>query len=59
MPFSDLRFDVLDVVDRRGQRALGDGDDAVGHLFGGEALVLPDDAHHRDVDVGKDIDWAY
>ena len=29
-----LRLDVLDVVDRRGQRALGDADDAVGHLLG-------------------------
>ena len=33
-----------------------DGDDAVGHLLRGEALVLPHDAHHRNVDVGKDID---
>ena len=31
-------------------------DDAVGHLLRGEALVLPDDGHHRNVDIGKDID---
>ena len=28
-----LRFDVLDIVDGRGQRALAQVDDAVGHLF--------------------------
>ena len=50
-----LRLDVLDVVDRGGHAALAVGDDAVGHLIGGEAGEVP---HHRDdgnVDVGKDI----
>ena len=50
-----LRFDVLDVVDRGGHAALGVGDDAVGHLLGREAAVLPHHRHHRNIDVRKDI----
>ena len=46
-----LRFDVLDVVDGGGERALGDVDDALRHVLRGQARVLPDDAHHRNVDV--------
>ena len=40
-----LALDVLDVVDRRGEAALVVGDDALLHLLGGEAGVVP---HHRD-----------
>ena len=40
-----LRLDVVDIVDRGGQRALGQGDDAVGHIHGRKALVLPHDAY--------------
>ena len=51
-----VRLDVVDIVDRRGESALRDRDDTIRHVFGGEALILPDDAHHRDIDIGKDID---
>ena len=51
-----VRLDVVDIVDRRGERALRDGDDTIRHVFRGETLILPDDAHHRDIDIGKDID---
>ena len=50
-----LRLDVLDVVDGGGQRPLALVDDAVGHLFGREAGVLPDDGDDRDVDVREDV----
>ena len=33
-----------------------DGDHALFHLFRGEAVVVPDDADHGDIDIGKDID---
>ena len=51
-----IRLDVLDVVDRRRQRALERGDDAPGHLVGRQALVLPGHADDRDVDARKNID---
>ena len=51
-----LRLDVLDVVDGRRHRALEGRDHAPFHLFGGQAGVAPDHAHHRDVDVGEDVD---
>ena len=51
-----LRLDVLDVVDRGGQRALRDGDDALLHLLRREAGVVPDDADDRDVDVRENVD---
>ncbi len=51
-----LRLDVLDVVDRGGHGALEVGDDALFHLFGGEAVVAPDNADYGDIDIGKDID---
>ena len=50
-----LRFDVLDVVDLRGQGALVVVDDAAGHVVGRQAVVGPDDADHRNVDVGKNV----
>jgi hypothetical protein len=51
-----LRFNVVDIVDRGGQRALSQGDDAVGHIHRGEALILPNDADHRNIDVGENVD---
>ena len=35
------RFDVLDVIDQRGEDALVDGGDAAFHLFGVQAGILP------------------
>ena len=51
-----LRFDVLDVVDRGGQRSLEDGDDALLHLLRRKAAVTPDDADDRNIDVRENID---
>jgi hypothetical protein len=48
-----LRLNVIDIVDRRRQRAFSLRDDAVGHIHGGEAGVLPHDADHRNINVGK------
>ena len=53
-----LRFDVLDVVDRDGNATLGVGDDAVGHVRGREPAEVPHHADHRNVDVGKNINWS-
>ena len=50
-----LALDVLDVVDRGGQHALVDEDDALLDLVGGHAGVLPDDADDRDVDLREDV----
>ncbi len=50
-----LRLNVVDIVDRGGQRAFGQGDDAVGHIHGRQALILPDDADHRNIDVGENV----
>ena len=50
-----LALDVLDAVDRGGQDALVDEDDARLDLVGGHAGVLPDDADDRDVDVREDV----
>ena len=50
-----LRLDALDVVDRGRHAALEIGDDPAFHLLGGEAVVAPDDADDRDVDVGEDV----
>jgi hypothetical protein len=51
-----LGLDVLDVVDGSGHGPLEDGHHALFHLFGREAVVAPDYADHRDIDIGKDID---
>ncbi len=50
-----LRLDVLDVVDRGGEGALVNRDDALLHLLRRDPVVAPDDADHRDIDVGKDV----
>ena len=33
--------------------ALCDADDAVSHLLRNQAVVVPDDAHHGNVDIGE------
>ena len=50
-----LALDVLDVVDGRGEAALVVGDDALLHLLGRQAGVVPDDRDDRDVDVREDV----
>ena len=50
-----LALDVLDVVDGRGERALVVRDDALLHLLGRQARVVPDDGDDRDVDVREDV----
>ena len=50
-----LRFQVLDVADRRGQRPLHDRRDPVLHLVRRERAVVPDHADDRDVDLRKDV----
>ena len=50
-----IGLDMLDVVDGGGQRALEGRGDAAGHLVGRQAGVLPDDADHRNADVGEDV----
>ncbi len=56
-PVQRLRLDMLDVVDGGRERAFGHENDAVGHVLGVESVIIPDDAHDRNVDVGKDIGW--
>ena len=53
-----LRLDMVDIVDRGGQRAFGESNDAAGHIRGGQARVLPDDADHGNVDVGENVGWG-
>jgi hypothetical protein len=50
-----LRLDMLDIVDVGGQRTFVVRRDAVGHVLGGKAVIRPDDADYRDVDVREDI----
>ena len=50
-----LRLDVLDVVYRRGHRALADRDDALFHFFGREAAVIPNHGNDRNVDRGENV----
>ncbi|ARF90813.1 putative autotransporter protein [Burkholderia cenocepacia] len=50
-----LRLDVLDVVDVGRERAFVVRRDPLGHVLGGEAVVRPDDADDRNVDVRKDV----
>ena len=50
-----LRLDVFDVADLGGQKALVIIDDAAGHVVRQQAVIGPDDADDRDVDVRKDV----
>ena len=54
-PVEGLRFNMVDIVDDGGEVALAEGDDAVGHIHRGKALVLPNDANDRNIDVGENI----
>ena len=46
---------MLDIVHRRGERALERSHDAAVHLVGRQAGVLPHDADHRNLNVRKDV----
>jgi hypothetical protein len=50
-----LRLDVFDVSDLGSQRALIIVDDAAGHVVRQKPGVGPDDADHRNIDVGKNV----
>jgi hypothetical protein len=50
-----VRNDVLDIVDRGGQRALERRGDAAGHLVRRQAGVLPDHADHRNANFREDV----
>ena len=49
------RLDVLDVAHRRRQAALVLGRDPLAHLLRRQAVVVPDDRDHRDVDLREDV----
>ena len=50
-----LRFDMLDVADLGGQRALIIIDDAARHVVRQQPVIGPDDADDRNVDVGENV----
>ena len=50
-----LRFNVLDVVDRRGQVSFVTGHDPVGHVLRRKPRIVPKHADNGNVDVGENI----
>ena len=50
-----LRFNVLDIVDQRGDTAFGVGGDALLHLLRLEPLISPHDADDGNVDFRKNV----
>src|SRR5205814_1152933 len=50
-----VRLDVLDIVDRGGERALLVVVNALFDFLGVQTGISPDDAHHRDVDRGENV----
>ncbi len=50
-----LRFDMLDVVDRRRKHALINGDNAPRHVVRRQAGIAPDDRDDGNADVRKDV----
>src|SRR5690348_6455973 len=54
--FVGLRLDVLDIVDARGEIPLEICDDALLHLFWGQAIVRPHDTHDGNVNVRENVD---
>lgn len=46
---------MLDVVHRSGERALGHADDTVVNFLRNQTVVVPDNADHRNVDVGENV----
>src|SRR4029077_13450366 len=57
LPIDGGRFDVLDVVDRRGENALEAGREPAFHLFRIEPSELPGDSDLGNIDVRKDVRW--
>ena len=55
-PVQGLRFDVLDVVDRRGEPALEAHDEPLGNILGRKSCVPINDCDDRDIDVRENID---
>ena len=51
-----LALDMVDIIDRRRQHPLIGIDDAVRHVLRRQARILPGNGHHRDADVGEDVD---
>ncbi len=50
-----LRFDMFDVADLCGQRPFIVINDTARHIVGQQAVIGPDDADHRYIDIGKDV----
>jgi hypothetical protein len=50
-----LRLHMFDIVDRGGNAAFVNRNDAIRHLLGSESVVVPDHAHHRYPDVREDV----
>ena len=50
-----LRFDMLDVIDRRRERPFVGRDDAARHVVRRQAGIAPNDRDDRDADIGKNV----
>jgi hypothetical protein len=50
-----LRLHVFNVVDGSSEAALDRRNDALGHLFGGDAVVVPDHIDDGHADLGEDV----
>ncbi len=57
-PIEGLRLEVFDVVDGGGKISFGDGNDPVAHILGNETVKGPDNADHRNVNVGENVGWS-
>src|SRR5437016_5093446 len=49
---------MLDIINGGGKRSLRDANDPVGHVLRHEAVIVPDDADHRNVDVRENVRWG-
>ena len=54
-PVQRLRLNVLDIVNRRGKRALRLADDPIAHLLRVQPTVIPDDADDGNINVGENV----
>ena len=52
-----LRLHVLDVVDGGSEPAFYGNENPLGHVFGGDSRVGPDDVYDRNVDFREDVGW--
>jgi hypothetical protein len=52
-----LRLDMFDIVDRCGQGAFIEIDDAARHVVGGQTGEAPNYANDRGADIRENIDW--